>query len=316
MQPRISIIVPVYKAERYIRRCLDSIQAQTMTDWECILVDDGSPDRSGDICDEYAGKDSRFIVFHKVNGGVASARQMGIDHARGEYSIHADPDDWVEPNMLKELYIKAKETNAEMVIADYFYETPNGQLYIRQKPADSNHEIMKQLITGNLYGSTWNKLVRSELYKTYDISFPVNMNCMEDTFVICSLLMHDIKVEYIPQAYYHYDTIENQNSITSHGKSQVTKVNLDCLIFFTDYFESVLPKETFQEIFNERKIFIKSLMWYCGYYNRAYFINKYKEINKIVLEEYKQGKHQGSKQFVYALNGLYYPMKLLRLLRS
>ena len=315
--PKVSIIVPVYKAEKYLNRCLDSILAQTMPDFELLLIDDGSPDRSGDICDEYASRDSRIRVFHKENGGVASARQMGTEMASGLYSIHCDPDDWVEPNMLKELYMKAKEDDADMVICDYFYETIEGRQYYKQKPAEnSNSDIIKQLIAGELHGSTCNKLVRTKLYNSYDISFPVNMTCMEDTFVICSLLMHDIKVEYIPKAYYHYDTIENQNSITSHGRRQVTKVNLDCLIFFTDYFESVLPKETFQEIFNERKIFIKSLMWYCGYYNRAYFINKYKEINKIVLEEYKQGKHQGSKQFVYALNGLYYPMKLLRLIRS
>lgn len=129
-EPKISVIVPVYKAEAYLHRCVDSIIAQTFTDWELLLVDDGSPDRSGDICDEYASKDARIRVFHKENGGVSSARQKGLDEAIGEYTIHADPDDWVEPMMLEELYKKAKEDDADMVICDFIceYKTGGGNL--------------------------------------------------------------------------------------------------------------------------------------------------------------------------------------------
>ena len=120
----VSIIVPVYKAEAYLHRCVDSILAQTFTNWELLLIDDGSPDRSGAICDEYASKDARIRVFHKENGGVSSARQKGQDEAQGEYTIHADPDDWVEPTMLEELYKKAKEDDADMVICDYYQCCP------------------------------------------------------------------------------------------------------------------------------------------------------------------------------------------------
>ena len=117
--PKISVIVPVYKAEDYLHRCVDSILVQTFTDFELILVDDGSPDGSGVLCDKYAQIDKRVKVIHKENGGVASARQCGIDNACSEYTIHADPDDWVEPNMLEELYNKAKESKADMVICDF-----------------------------------------------------------------------------------------------------------------------------------------------------------------------------------------------------
>ena len=118
--PIISIIVPVYKAEAYLHRCVDSLLIQTFTDFEILLIDDGSPDRSGAICDVYAAKDQRVRVFHKENGGVSDARQFGVDHALGEYIIHADPDDWVDPTMLEELYRKACETDADIVIADFF----------------------------------------------------------------------------------------------------------------------------------------------------------------------------------------------------
>ena len=132
MQPKVSVIVPVYKAEKYLQRCVDSLLAQTFTDFELLLIDDGSPDRSGEICDEYAAADSRVRVFHKVNGGVSSARQCGMDNATGEYTIHADPDDWVEPIMLKELYVKAKEENADMVFCNYYWDKGCYSKVIRQ----------------------------------------------------------------------------------------------------------------------------------------------------------------------------------------
>lgn len=94
--PKISIIVPVYNVEKYLRRCLDSIVTQTFTDWECICVDDGSPDNSGEILDEYAVKDKLFVIIHKENGGVSSARNAGFDTARGEWISFVDSDDWIE----------------------------------------------------------------------------------------------------------------------------------------------------------------------------------------------------------------------------
>ena len=120
MIPSISVISPIYNMERLLSKCIDSILAQTFNDFELILIDDGSTDRSGVICDEYATRDSRIKVIHKKNEGVSIARQLGIDFAQGEYTIHIDPDDWVEPKMLEELYKKAKSEHADMVICDYY----------------------------------------------------------------------------------------------------------------------------------------------------------------------------------------------------
>ena len=94
--PLISIIVPVYKAEKYLHKCVDSLLEQTFTDFEILLVDDGSPDKSGEICDEYAEKDSRIRVFHKENGGVSSARNLALDNAKGEFVMFLDSDDWLD----------------------------------------------------------------------------------------------------------------------------------------------------------------------------------------------------------------------------
>ena len=117
--PKISVIVPVYNVERYLRKCLDSIIAQTFSDWECICVDDGSPDNSGKILDEYAAKDKRFVIIHKENGGVSSARNAGLDMARGEYITFCDSDDWIEKETYEVAYMNAKKNNADIVTWQY-----------------------------------------------------------------------------------------------------------------------------------------------------------------------------------------------------
>lgn len=102
-QPKISVIVPVYNDEKWLRRCVDSILTQTYTDFELLLVDDGSTDGSGAICDEYTAKDSRVHVFHQPNGGVSSASNLGLDNARGEWISFVDSDDWMDMNYLESL---------------------------------------------------------------------------------------------------------------------------------------------------------------------------------------------------------------------
>ena len=236
--PKISIIVPVYKAEAYLRRCVDSLLAQTFKDFEILLVDDGSPDRSGEICDEYARKDSRVRVFHKENGGVSSARQCGLDNACGEYTIHADPDDWVEPDMLEALYQKAKSEDADMVICDFYIEQNERQIYSKQQPSALDHETVLRELFQQLHGSCWNKLVRRACYTQLDVHFPNGINLWEDQFVNFCLLMNDIKISYLNKAYYHYDLYSNSSSIV---RTQC-KRNVQEQMKFISYFEPRLRK--------------------------------------------------------------------------
>ena len=118
---KVSIIVPIYQIECYLRCCLDSILAQTFQDWEAILVDDGSKDDCGKICDEYAAIDSRFRVIHKKNGGLTSARNAGLAIASGEWIMHLDGDDWIEPDMLERLIQKGEDTGADIVMGDFLF---------------------------------------------------------------------------------------------------------------------------------------------------------------------------------------------------
>ena len=279
--PKISIIVPVYKAETYLYRCVDSILAQTFTDWELLLIDDGSPDRSGDICDEYAQKDTRIRVIHKENGGVSSARQRGLDESIGEYTIHADPDDWVEPEMLEGLYNKAKEEDADMVICDFIYEYKTRSIICKQHLDSCDAEyILKQMFSQQLPGMCWNKLIRRECYIKYNISFPKDIIRWEDLYVICSLLMHPIKCAYLSKAFYHYDQIVNNNSIVR----KITKQGLDSQIKFIEHFSKI---GCTTDLLYPSMRATKELAYYSDVLETKQIISLFSEINEKYINEPK-----------------------------
>lgn len=236
--PEISVIVPVYNAEAYIHRCINSLLAQTFDDFEIILVDDGSLDGSGAICDDYARKNSRVRVFHKENGGVASARQLGVDKARGEYTIHTDPDDWVEPTMLEELYYRAKTETADMVICDFLVEEKEGSIYRVQQPTNNSADVvLEELLLYRLHGSLCNKLIRRECYTLYNIAFVKGLNYCEDYLVCVKLLQKGIKVAYLNKAFYHYDQIVNSGSITRNFSTALFELRK----MFISRLEEVVP---------------------------------------------------------------------------
>lgn len=126
--PEISVIVPVYKVEEYLPQCIDSILAQTFTDFELLLVDDGSPDRCGEICEEYAGKDMRIRVFHQQNSGVSAARNIGLQHAKGTYIVFVDSDDWVSTDYLLHLYKSLPDTGIGLVMGGALKYSIDGKL--------------------------------------------------------------------------------------------------------------------------------------------------------------------------------------------
>lgn len=236
--PTISVIIPVYNAEKYLRLCLDSLISQTYKDFEIILINDGSTDNSSNLCDEYSGIDNRIRVIHKKNGGVSSARQVGIDSARGTYTIYVDSDDWVEPNMLEELYNTAVSSKADMVICDYYMESLNEIKLIRQRPSGLEHDIVLADLFKTLHGSCCNKLIKRDCYSRYNISFPMNLSVCEDLYVIASLLKHNITVEYLPKAFYHYILNNNDNSL-----SKIVNSSYDNDLYLLKCFTSLMQNE-------------------------------------------------------------------------
>lgn len=215
---RVSVIVPAYNAEKYLVRCLNSIAAQTMPDFECIIVDDGSNDRTEEIANSFVGKDARFkLIVNSTNQGQSVARQKALDYSSGVYTIHVDSDDWIEPNLIEMTVSHAEATNADMVIFDWIQTTENGNIYEKQQPKSLEaNALFSQMLRPDLHASLCNKLVKRDLYKSYDIHFIPGM-LMEDQYICLCLLSHPIKIEYIPNALYHYDRTQNPQSTVNRG---------------------------------------------------------------------------------------------------
>lgn len=184
--PLISIIVPVYKVEQYLRKCIESILSQTIRDFEVFLVDDGSPDRCGQICDEYAEKDNRVIVIHKENGGLSDARNVAINKAKGKYITFIDSDDYVSDDHLEVLYNALVETDSDIAVANITSFT-NGQYNDQFYQPSTEPEILneKEVFNTIYQPCAAAKLYKKEIYN--DIRFPVG-RLYEDVFVYHDVL--------------------------------------------------------------------------------------------------------------------------------
>lgn len=227
LSPKISIIIPIYNAEHSLPKMLNSILKQTFCDFEVLLINDGSTDSSGTICNNYTSEDKRFKVIHKKNAGVSAARQTGLENAQGEYIIHADADDWIEPTMLEELYNKAIKENADVVICDFYTNNGNIEKYVKQQPNGLDHISILHGLFQQLHGSCWNKLVSRICYNKYSIKFTAGINHCEDLLTWIQLYQYPIKTAYLPKAFYHY--IMNDNSITHNFTHQTYEMR--CMFY-------------------------------------------------------------------------------------
>lgn len=217
---KVSIIVAVYNAERTLYRCIDSLLRQSLRDIEIILVDDGSQDGSGAICDHYAEVDPRISVFHKRNEGVSKTKQLGLDNATGEYIVYLDSDDYVNPEMYGILYAKAKEENADIVCCDILRIEKNGtRVEDHHRISSFEHEAFLDGIIDVLFGSICNRIVRRSLFKEFNVSFNPDTSFGEDKLVLVDLLSkalsakRRLKISYIPEALLFYDITANPSSL-------------------------------------------------------------------------------------------------------
>lgn len=208
--PLISIIVPVYRVEKYLKKCVESILTQTFKDFELILVDDGSPDNCGKLCDEYAVKDSRIKVIHKKNGGLSDARNSGIAIAEGRFLGFIDSDDYIECDMYEMLYNNMVKYDADVSICTDFICFENG------KVIKSNEKKVLVLNTEKAIGQAYkispgvcNKLFKKEIFT--DIRFPVG-KLNEDVFIFMDILSKAKTIVFTTEPKYHY--IQRKNSIT------------------------------------------------------------------------------------------------------
>ena len=209
----VSIIVPVYQVENYIRQCIDSILVQTFTDFELILVDDGSKDKSGQICDEYAVLDQRVKVIHKENGGLSDARNCGMDQAVGNYFMFVDSDDYIAPTMLEYLYKALMNKEADIAVCNFLH------FFEEDRKRDFSTNIQSEVLSGaeifysrkneRVYGIwtvAWNKLYKRETLGNVRFRFG---KYHEDEFWANDIYQMDIKVVTIPECLYYYRQRDN-----------------------------------------------------------------------------------------------------------
>lgn len=212
MTPAISVVVPVYRVEQFLRRAIESVINQNFTDWELILVDDGSPDTCGAICDEYAKNDRRIHVIHKENGGLSSARNAGMKIAAGEFVYFLDSDDYIPSQALQALYERAKEYEADIVMAGHDRIAPGGRIYHDYEDWGASADtqaIRRGVILNELPNFAWGKLYRRSLWD--DLWFPEGV-LVEDLFSVAKTFYRAKKILLIPDALYFYSH-ENVGSI-------------------------------------------------------------------------------------------------------
>jgi glycosyltransferase involved in cell wall biosynthesis len=209
--PLISVIVPIYNVEIYLEKCLNSIINQTYKNLEIILIDDGSPDNCGKICDEYAKKDKRIKVIHKPNGGLSDARNTGLDIAKGEYIAFVDSDDYIAEEMCEELLDIAQKEEADIVVCGVYDVRKEGiTVFDRNLNVSDKDTILYQIFTDYYPSYSWNKFFKAHLFS--EIRFPHIK--FEDLFIMPTLILAAQKISFTPKAYYYYNRT-NENSITS-----------------------------------------------------------------------------------------------------
>lgn len=215
-QIKISIIVPVYNVADYIRECLDSLVNQTYQNIEIILVDDGSTDLSGQICDEYAKKDRRIIVFHKTNGGLVSARKAGIRIATGEYVTYVDSDDWININAYEELVKIVIEYHPDIIAYDFIKEYScfsverrqplQGGLYSKERFFVEVEKCVQDnmFFCWGVHPTLWSKLFKTELLRKYQLDVDEDICIGEDTAVVFPNVLNMKNIYIVKGCFYHY----------------------------------------------------------------------------------------------------------------
>ena len=234
---KISIIVAVYNTQDYLIECLNSIKNQSFGDFEVLLINDGSTDSSGNICNDFAFNDNRFKVFHQVNMGISCVRNFGVLNACGDYIIHVDSDDFVAPHFLEALYNKIEDSQADVAFCDFVRFSESIRYEDTQKIKLNSEDIIIGILTGNHFGALWNKLIKRSILIENNIEINEKISWLEDVFVIISVLINTKKVVYVNEALYNYRFTPNSLSYTRNKKSFLSS------FIVVEKISKILPKK-------------------------------------------------------------------------
>ena len=253
MEPKVSIIVPVYNAQEYLKRCVDSILSQDYRDFELLLMDDGSKDASGEICDAYAQQDGRVRVVHKENTGVSDTRNQALELARGTFLQFLDSDDWIVPEATRLLVRSMEEYNCDMVISD-FYRVSGERLAqkgdIEEDKVMSRQEFASYMIENPAdfyYGVLWNKMYRRSIIEEYHIRMDTSISWCEDFLFNLEYILH-ANVFYALQAPVYY-YVKTKGSLASQGLSITKTVKMKFMVFeyYNEFYKNVYDEKAYEK---------------------------------------------------------------------
>lgn len=284
---KVSVIIPIYNVRNFISRCADSLMKQTLREVEYIFVDDATKDDSiymlNTVLEKYPEKKTCVkIIHHETNKGLPAARNTGLSVVKGEYVFHCDGDDYVEPNMLEDMYSVAKKEDVDIVWTDWFLSFENKERYMSQPYYDTAENALKGILSGSMKYNVWNKLIKRSLYDGYNIKFPSGHGMGEDMTMI-RLFACAKNVAYIPKAYYHYVKV-NTGAMTNVW----TQKHIDDLKYNVTATEDYL-KQKFGDRMNEYIAYFKlsvKVHFLISYDTRMYRIWKslFSEANRYIMQ--------------------------------
>lgn len=286
--PKVSVIIPVYKVERYIERCAYSIFEQTLDDIEYIFIDDCTPDKSIEVIERILvrypqRKHQTKILRHSKNLGVGRARLDGMQIASGEYIIHCDPDDWVEPEMYEILYNKAVSDNADMVCCGYYEEYGDGRSVKIQLCSLGWLDFISDIFKGKIHGFLWNKLVRNHVCKMTDLSDLPLLSLWEDVYVVTMLMQNIGRISCVDNSLYHYRKNVCGSIVTALDSKKIES-QIRCVEIITKVIErSRYAKSLKQPLYYLQLRAKGELLANPNTYNKYLWLNTFKESNNSIL---------------------------------
>ena len=252
MEPTVSIIVPVYNAQHTLQRCVDSILDQEYADFELLLVDDGSRDASGGLCDAYAARDRRVRVFHRENGGVSAARNLALEQARGTYLQFLDSDDWITPDATKLLVRTAESSRCDLVVADFYRVV--GERVSRKGDIDDDAVLSREEEAAHMmenpadfyYGVLWNKLYRREIVARHRLRMDPEISWCEDFLFNLEYIRHAETFRALQVPIYYY--VKTKGSLANQGLGISKSFKMKWMLFdyYQQFFKSVLDEEEYE----------------------------------------------------------------------
>lgn len=286
---KVSIVIPIYNVEKYLDRCIESIKSQTYTDLEIILIDDGSKDSSGAICDEHAKYDNRIKVIHKENGGVSAARNTGLSVADGEYIMFVDSDDYIDSNMIEEMVLHLP---ADIVICGLRWVQPEGKI-IRENSFDKNETVqITEFIEryfdiaqdGYIISGPYNKLFCKQIINEYNLKFDENLSIGEDWLFVIKYMQCIENVCIMNNAYYNYVQYANNTLMSKYNDNafEMCELLYNAEIDLTsksDQYDSSFLIERFMALYF-------TFVWQIYTRSKMVGINKYKKLKYVLKNEF------------------------------